>query len=415
MSISLQFRIANYQVVLAKEGYLNFSKFTDFVDKLPQQDRTHFQALIEIELDAIFGGDPTSTVKSTVDVSVAHVPVESGPSQEEEILDKDVEGEEDSEAEDDLEVKDACSQELFSTPEEASQSQLSELREAQTREEAPEVWSLISEVLKEQHSDAGTTEPKPPKKKIYLLLVASDSDDENEHASVRTALDRYRAEPFISMDTCMFPGMVVERASGQQQEINNLVQRKIAVDEENALLKNEFSNLQQKFKDKSQELKDTKECAQKKEEQNRLVIKNLEEENEGLNTRCTDLLNDLEKLRKQEAQWRIEKSGVDAKIKPFQSQRISQCCHADPLPLLQRLLSLFPPNPKSNVVKMVPDGSRKKGQPGGSTHCTCPKSWLCNSHWPGTAANGGCGGGACRLRPVAAGRGHATASGSYWT
>ncbi|XP_067409229.1 centlein [Emydura macquarii macquarii] len=110
-----------------------------------------------------------------------------------------------------------------------------------------------------------------------------------------------------------------QRASGQQQEINNLVQRKIAVDEENAVLKNEFSNLQQKFKDKSQELKDTKECAQKKEEQNRLVIKNLEEENEGLNTRCADLLNDLEKLRKQEAEWRIEKSGIDAKIKNLET------------------------------------------------------------------------------------------------
>ncbi|KAM9137729.1 centlein isoform 2-T2 [Pangshura tecta] len=110
-----------------------------------------------------------------------------------------------------------------------------------------------------------------------------------------------------------------QRASGQQQEINNLVQRKIAVDEENALLKNEFSNFQQKFKDKSQELKDTKECAQKKEEQNRLVIKNLEEENKGLNARCADLLNDLEKLRKQEAQWRIEKSGIDAKIKNLET------------------------------------------------------------------------------------------------
>ncbi|XP_019410626.1 PREDICTED: centlein isoform X3 [Crocodylus porosus] len=111
--------------------------------------------------------------------------------------------------------------------------------------------------------------------------------------------------------------MLEQRISGQQQEINNLVQRKLAVDEENTLLKNKFSNLQQKFKDKSQELKDTKECAQKKEEQNRLVIKNLEEENKGLNARCTDLLNDLEKLRKQEAQWRIEKSGIDAKIKLY--------------------------------------------------------------------------------------------------
>ncbi|XP_032530965.1 centlein isoform X11 [Chiroxiphia lanceolata] len=107
------------------------------------------------------------------------------------------------------------------------------------------------------------------------------------------------------------------RLTGQHQEINNLMQRKNAVEEENACLKNEFSTLNQKFKDKSQELKDTEECAQKKEEQNRLVIKNLEEENKGLNTCCADLLSDLEKLRKQEAQWKMEKSGSDAIIKLY--------------------------------------------------------------------------------------------------
>ncbi|XP_061216326.1 centlein [Neopsephotus bourkii] len=110
-----------------------------------------------------------------------------------------------------------------------------------------------------------------------------------------------------------------QRLTGQQQEINNLIQGKNAVDEENARLKNEFSNLNQKFKDKRQELKDAEECAQKKEEQNRLVIKNLEAENQGLNTCCADLLNDLEKLRKQEAQWKTEKSGNDARIKTFET------------------------------------------------------------------------------------------------
>ncbi|XP_065518020.1 centlein isoform X4 [Lathamus discolor] len=110
-----------------------------------------------------------------------------------------------------------------------------------------------------------------------------------------------------------------ERLTGQQQEINNLIQRKNAVDEENTRLKNEFSNLNQKFKDKSQELKDTEECAQKKEEQNRLVIKNLEAENHGLNACCADLLNDLEKLRKQEAQWKTEKSDNDARIKTLET------------------------------------------------------------------------------------------------
>ncbi|EMP37999.1 hypothetical protein UY3_04758 [Chelonia mydas] len=82
------------------------------------------------ELDAILGGNPTSTAKTTVDTSVACVPVETGLSQEEEILDEDVEGEEDPEAEADLEVRNACSQEFFSTPEEASQSQQSDLDEA---------------------------------------------------------------------------------------------------------------------------------------------------------------------------------------------------------------------------------------------------------------------------------------------
>ncbi|XP_043362165.1 uncharacterized protein LOC122458298 [Dermochelys coriacea] len=67
------------------------------------------------------------------------MPVESGLRQKEEILDKDVEGEGNPQADDDSEVRDAGSQELFSTPEEASQSQLSDLGEAQTGEEAPEM------------------------------------------------------------------------------------------------------------------------------------------------------------------------------------------------------------------------------------------------------------------------------------
>ncbi|XP_069908775.1 centlein isoform X12 [Oryctolagus cuniculus] len=113
-----------------------------------------------------------------------------------------------------------------------------------------------------------------------------------------------------------------QRESVLKQEINDLVKKKIAVDEEYAFLREEFSNLQKKFKDKSQEVKDAKERVQNKEEQNRLVIKNLEEENEKLNIRCTDLLNDLEKLRKQETHWRKEKHSTEAKIKAFEDNLI---------------------------------------------------------------------------------------------
>lgn len=109
-----------------------------------------------------------------------------------------------------------------------------------------------------------------------------------------------------------------QRESGLKQDINDLVKRKIAVDEENAFLRKEFSDLQKKFKDKRQEVKVSKECIQNKEEQNRLIIKDLEEENEKLSTRCVDLLNDLERLRKQEAHWKKEKYSIDAKIKAFE-------------------------------------------------------------------------------------------------
>uniref|UniRef100_A0AC11C7Q7 Centlein n=1 Tax=Ovis aries TaxID=9940 RepID=A0AC11C7Q7_SHEEP len=110
-----------------------------------------------------------------------------------------------------------------------------------------------------------------------------------------------------------------QRESGLAQEINDLVKWKIAVDEENAFLRKEFGDLQKKFKDKSQEVK---ECVQNKEEQNRLVIKNLKEENEKLSTHCTELLNELEKLRKQEAHWRKEKFSIDAKVKAFEDNLI---------------------------------------------------------------------------------------------
>lgn len=46
-----------------------------------------------------------------------------------------------------------------------------------------------------------------------------------------------------------------QRESGLTQEINDLVKRKIAVDEENAFLRKAFGDLQKKFKDKSQEVK----------------------------------------------------------------------------------------------------------------------------------------------------------------
>ncbi|MGH0167923.1 UNVERIFIED_CONTAM: hypothetical protein FKN15_054979 [Acipenser sinensis] len=80
-------------------------------------------------------------------------------------------------------------------------------------------------------------------------------------------------------------------------------------------MKKELTALQQKLSDKSRELKDVKARTKKKEDERRLVVRNLEEEKKGLNTRCSDLLSDLEKLQKQAAHWKEEKSGIESKVK----------------------------------------------------------------------------------------------------
>ncbi|EMP27564.1 RNA exonuclease 1 like protein [Chelonia mydas] len=82
------------------------------------------------ELDAILGGDPTSTPKTTIDTSESS----STRQEEEECGSKGAEEEGDSPA-----SLDACSQELFSSQEEGSQSQQMMLGEEQTPEEVPEL------------------------------------------------------------------------------------------------------------------------------------------------------------------------------------------------------------------------------------------------------------------------------------
>lgn len=59
---------------------------------------------------------------------------------------------------------------------------------------------MLSEALEGYHSNVEITEFEPPKKKIRLLLVASDSDDALS-TDMFISFDRYQAEP-ISMDVC---------------------------------------------------------------------------------------------------------------------------------------------------------------------------------------------------------------------
>ncbi|XP_061589594.1 E3 SUMO-protein ligase ZBED1-like [Cololabis saira] len=69
------------------------------------------------------------------------------------------------------------------------------------RSEREGVWKSIKEESSQQSEPHRETEPDPTKKKMSLLLAASDSDEEGDPAS-DMSVDRYRGEPSISIEDC---------------------------------------------------------------------------------------------------------------------------------------------------------------------------------------------------------------------
>ncbi|XP_074919578.1 uncharacterized protein LOC142046523 [Chelonoidis abingdonii] len=89
-------------------------------------------AVFTKELDAILGGDPTSTLSTTMDTSEPS-PTSQEEEKQEQSDSKGAEVEEDTPA-----SLDGCSQKLFSSQEEGSQLRRPVLREGQTPEEVPD-------------------------------------------------------------------------------------------------------------------------------------------------------------------------------------------------------------------------------------------------------------------------------------
>ncbi|EMP34859.1 Zinc finger and SCAN domain-containing protein 20 [Chelonia mydas] len=90
------------------------------------------------ELDAILGGDPTSSAKSPVDTLERTTAAERGPNPEDELTDEEVELDEDMQLPAGS-LDGAGSQELFSTPEVSSQSQQLFSGEQEAGDETPHV------------------------------------------------------------------------------------------------------------------------------------------------------------------------------------------------------------------------------------------------------------------------------------
>ncbi|KAG8014720.1 Centlein, partial [Nibea albiflora] len=111
-----------------------------------------------------------------------------------------------------------------------------------------------------------------------------------------------------------------QKVTGQQQEINNLAQRRTTVGEESALMKKELTVLREQLVNKSQELKEMKTECRRKEEEERQVVRALEEEKEGLSSRCAALRADLEEKERQANSQRDQRDAAQARVKKLEEE-----------------------------------------------------------------------------------------------
>ncbi|XP_044045886.1 centlein isoform X2 [Siniperca chuatsi] len=111
-----------------------------------------------------------------------------------------------------------------------------------------------------------------------------------------------------------------QKVTGQQQEINNLAQRRTTVDEESSLMKKELTALREQLVNKSQELKEMKTECRRKEEEERQVVRALEEEKEGLTSRCAALRADLEEKERQTNSQPDQRDAAQARIKELEGE-----------------------------------------------------------------------------------------------
>ncbi|KAM7010278.1 centlein [Tautogolabrus adspersus] len=111
-----------------------------------------------------------------------------------------------------------------------------------------------------------------------------------------------------------------QKVSGWQHEINNLLQRRTTADEENDLMKKELTTLREKLAIKSQDVQEIKTESRRKEEEERQVVKALEEEKEGLTSRCAALRADLEEKERQANSQREQREAAQARVRELEDK-----------------------------------------------------------------------------------------------
>ncbi|KAI7800451.1 uncharacterized protein LOC130564312 [Triplophysa rosa] len=96
--------------------------------------------------------------------------------------------------------------------------------------ERGEVWQKLNMMLKHGEPAPQTfgeeVEPEPPKKKMALLVMGSESESDDEALFTDTCLERYKAEPCISIDTC--PLQWWSAHSGSHGKLAHIAKRYLA-------------------------------------------------------------------------------------------------------------------------------------------------------------------------------------------
>ncbi|XP_060950310.1 centlein [Limanda limanda] len=111
-----------------------------------------------------------------------------------------------------------------------------------------------------------------------------------------------------------------QKVEVQQQEINNLVQRRTTVNEDSASMEKELTALREQLSDKEQELKEMKTECRRKEEEERQVVQALEEEKEGLTSRWAALQADLEEKERQADTQQDHRDAAQARVKELEEE-----------------------------------------------------------------------------------------------
>nr|XP_023655281.1 centlein isoform X3 [Paramormyrops kingsleyae] len=102
-----------------------------------------------------------------------------------------------------------------------------------------------------------------------------------------------------------------EQASRQQRMIDDIAQRKVSADQE-------LGEIRRKLGEATRELKELKEEREKGDEEQRRTIRLLEEARGGLDTHCSELSADLDRLRQKAAQREEEKSSVESRVQSLE-------------------------------------------------------------------------------------------------